>query len=84
MTSDDIAIYQPSGNVTVNGGTVGHYTSDDDCSYMGIQVMDGTNAVVEVTNGKVSGLDALYSNGTGSSLCFCRLESSSKVGIPSG
>ncbi|MBR6916358.1 MAG: InlB B-repeat-containing protein, partial [Clostridia bacterium] len=56
--------YNNGGEVTVNGGQIGHYVSDDDCSYMGIQVMAGTNAVVNVTDGTVSGMYALYSNGT--------------------
>ncbi|MCR5611626.1 MAG: InlB B-repeat-containing protein [Clostridiales bacterium] len=59
--------YCNGGVVTVNGGTIGRYNSDDDCSYMGIQVMSGTNAVVNVTGGMIAGMYALYSNATGDS-----------------
>ncbi|MBR3415963.1 MAG: InlB B-repeat-containing protein, partial [Clostridia bacterium] len=56
--------YNNGGAVTVTGGTVGHYVDDDNCSYMGIQVMSGTNADVTVTGGTIAGMYALYSNGT--------------------
>lgn len=56
--------YNNGGVVTVNGGSIGHYNNDDDCSYMGIQVMAGTNADVTVSGGTVYGSYALYSNGT--------------------
>ncbi len=59
--------YNNGGEITVNGGTIGHYTNDNDCTYMGIQVMSGTNAVVNVNGGTIAGMYALYSNGTGSS-----------------
>lgn len=57
--------YVNGGSITVNGGTVGHYVSDDDCSYMGIQVMYGTNVNVSVTGGTIAGYYALYANNTG-------------------
>ena len=59
--------YNNGGSVTVNGGTVGHYTSDDDCSFMGIQVMNGTNADVNISGGTIAGDYAFYSSGTGDS-----------------
>ncbi|MBQ1407454.1 MAG: right-handed parallel beta-helix repeat-containing protein, partial [Eubacterium sp.] len=59
--------YNNGGKVTVTGGTIGHYTSDSDCSYMGIQVMSGSKADVEVTGGTIAGNYALYSNATGES-----------------
>ena len=59
--------YNNGGVVNVNGGTIGHYNSDDDCSYMGIQAQSGTNAIINVTGGTVSGNYALYSSATGSS-----------------
>lgn len=52
------------GAITVNDGMIGHYTDDDDCSYMGIQVMSGTNSDVEITGGTVNGEYSVYSNGT--------------------
>lgn len=59
--------YNNGGVVTVNGGSIGHYTDDDNYSYMGIQAMAGTNAVINVSGGTISGMYALYSSGTGSS-----------------
>ena len=59
--------YNNGGGITVTGGTIGRYISDDDCCYMGIQVMAGTNADVTVTGGTISGYYALYSNGSGDS-----------------
>ncbi len=55
------------GKVTVTDGTIGHYTDDSDCSYMGVQVQGGTNADVEITGGKIAGDYAVYSRGTGGS-----------------
>ena len=59
--------YNNGGSVTVSGGKVGHYNSDDDCCYMGVQAQNGTNAKINITGGTISGGYALYSNGTGSS-----------------
>ena len=59
--------YNNGGSVTVNGGTIGHYNNDNDCSYMGIQVMAGTNADVFISGGTLAGMYALYSNGSGDS-----------------
>ncbi len=59
--------YCNGGSITVKGGTIGHYTNDDDCTFMGIQVMNGTNAVVNVNGGTIAGNYALYSNASGSS-----------------
>ncbi|MBO7416018.1 MAG: hypothetical protein J6U22_05530 [Bacteroidaceae bacterium] len=59
--------YNNGGIVTVNGGTIGHYNSDDDYSYMGIQAQNGSNAVIIVTGGNIAGDYALYSNASGSS-----------------
>ena len=55
------------GGITVNDGNIGHYKSGSDCSYMGIQVMSGTNADVEINGGTVDGSYSVYSNGTGDS-----------------
>lgn len=55
------------GAVTVNDGVIGHYNSDSDYSYMGIQVMGGTNAGVTIHGGTIDGCYSVYSNGTGSS-----------------
>ena len=57
--------YVNGGSITVNDGTIGHYTSDDDCSYMGVQVMSGANVNVSVNGGTIAGLYALYANNTG-------------------
>lgn len=57
--------YVNGGSITVNDGIVGHYTSDEDCSYMGIQVMSGSNINVSVKGGTLVGLYALYANNTG-------------------
>ena len=59
--------YNNGGKVEVTGGTVGHYNSASDRSYMGIQVMGGTDADVVVSGGTVAGLYPLYSNGSGDS-----------------
>ena len=59
--------YNNGGKVTVNDGTVGHYTDNSNCSYMGIQVMSGTDADVEITGGTIAATYAVYSNGTGDS-----------------
>ena len=55
------------GKVTVTDGTIGHYTSDSDCSYMGVQVQNGSNADVEITGGNFAATYAVYSKGTGDS-----------------
>ncbi len=57
--------YVNGGSITVNDGIVGHYVSDDDCSYMGIQVMSGANVNVSVTGGTIAGYYAFYANNTG-------------------
>ena len=59
--------YQNGGSVTVNDGIIGHYTSDTDYSYMGIQVMSaGTNGVnVTVNGGVITGYYSFYA-GSGS------------------
>lgn len=59
--------YQNGGSVTVNDGIIGHYTSDTDSSYMGIQVMSaGTNGVnVTVNGGVITGYYSFYA-GSGS------------------
>gem|GEM_PF-2698283 len=62
--------YVNGGSVTVNGGIVGHYTSDEDCTYMGIQVMSGTNVDVTVTGGTIAGNYALYANNTGGNIAI--------------
>ena len=57
--------YNNGGSVTVNGGVIGRYVSDDDCTYMGIQVQNGTNANVTITGGTIDGYYAVYANNTG-------------------
>ena len=57
--------YNNGGSVTVSGGVIGHYNSDDDYAYMGIQVQNGTNANVTVTGGTIAGYYAFYANNTG-------------------
>ncbi len=57
--------YVNGGSITVNEGVVGHYNSDDDCTYMGIQVMSGTNANVTINGGTIAGNYAFYANNTG-------------------
>lgn len=57
--------YVNGGSITVNEGVVGHYNSDDDCTYMGIQVMSGTNVNVSVNGGTIAGNYAFYANNTG-------------------
>jgi uncharacterized repeat protein (TIGR02543 family) len=59
--------YCNGGAITVNGGAIGRYISDDDCCYMGIQVMGGTDSDVIITGGTIAGNWAFYSNGTGES-----------------
>ena len=59
--------YCNGGSITVTDGNIGHYNSDEDYSYMGIQVMGGTDSDVTVTGGTIAGEYALYSNGTGES-----------------
>ena len=59
--------YNNGGGITVTGGTIGHYNNDDDCTYMGIQMQAGTNAVINVSGGNVNGQYALYASGSGSS-----------------
>lgn len=60
--------YVNGGSVTVNGGVVGHYNSDDDRAYMGIQVMYGANVDVTVSGGTIAGDYALYANNSGGSI----------------
>ena len=60
--------YVDGGSITVTGGVVGHYTSDTDYSYMGIQVMGGTNANVSVTGGTIAGMYALYAGNSGGNM----------------
>lgn len=60
--------YNNGGSVTVNGGVIGHYTSEDDCTYMGVQVQNGTNANVTVTGGTIAGSWAVYANNTGGNI----------------
>ena len=60
--------YNNGGSVTVNGGVIGHYNSDDDCSYMGIQIQNGTNANVTVNGGTVDGNYAFYATNTGGNI----------------
>ncbi len=62
--------YVNGGSITVNDGVVGHYNSDEDYSYMGIQVMSGTNVNVSVAGGTIAGSYALYANNTGGSLAI--------------
>ena len=57
--------YVNGGSISVTGGVIGRYVSDDDCSYMGVQVMSGTNVDVSVSGGTISGYYALYSNASG-------------------
>lgn len=57
--------YVNGGSITVNDGIIGHYVNDDECSYMGIQVMSGANVNVSVNGGTISGMYALYSNASG-------------------
>lgn len=57
--------YVNGGSITVNEGVVGHYNNDDDCTYMGIQVMSGTNANVTINGGTIAGNYAFYANNTG-------------------
>ena len=56
--------YCNGGVLTVNGGTIGRYNSDDDCCFRGIQVQDGTDSDVVIHGGAIAGKYALYSNGT--------------------
>ena len=60
--------YNNGGSLTVNDGVIGHYTSDDDCSYMGIQLQAGTNATVSVNGGVIDGYWALYASNTGGAI----------------
>ena len=62
--------YVNGGSVTVNGGAVGHYNSDDDYSFMGIQVMGGSNVNVSVTGGTIAGQYAMYANNTGGNIAI--------------
>ena len=57
--------YINGGSVSVTDGVIGHYVSDSDCTYMGIQVMGGTNANVTITGGTIAGNYALYGGNTG-------------------
>ena len=57
--------YVNGGSITVTDGIIGHYTSDDDCVYMGIQAMGGTNVDVTVSGGTISGMYALYNGASG-------------------
>ena len=59
--------YNNGGSVTVNGGVIGHYNSNSDYSYMGIQVQNGTNANVTVNGGTLDGYFALYTGNSGGS-----------------
>ena len=59
--------YNNGGKVTVTGGTIGHYTDENDCSFMGVQVQAGTDADVEITGGTFAATYAVYSRGTGDS-----------------
>ena len=59
--------YNKGGSVTVTDGTIGHYNSDDDRTYMGIQVMSGTDADVDISGGTIAGMYAFYGTGTGDS-----------------
>ena len=56
--------YCKGGAITVNDGVIGHYTSDEDRSYMGVQVMGGVDADVTIHGGTVDGYYSLYSNGS--------------------
>lgn len=62
--------YVNGGSITVNDGIVGHYNSEEDYSYMGVQVMSGTNVNVSVAGGTIAGFYALYANNTGGSLAI--------------
>ena len=57
--------YVNGGSITVTDGIIGHYTSDDDYTYMGIQVMSGANVDVTVSGGTISGMYALYNGASG-------------------
>ena len=57
--------YVDGGSITVTGGVVGHYTSDDDCTLYGIQVMSGSNVNVTIKGGTIAGQYAFYANNTG-------------------
>lgn len=56
------------GSITVTDGVIGHYNSDDDCSYMGIQVQGGAEADVSISGGNIAGQYALYANNTAGSI----------------
>ena len=60
--------YVNGGSITVNDGIIGHYNSDDDCTYCGIQVMSGGNVNVSVNGGTIVGNYAVYSNNTGGNI----------------
>ena len=60
--------YVNGGSIIVNDGIIGHYNSDDDCTYCGIQVMSGTNVNVSVNGGTIIGNYAVYSNNTGGNI----------------
>lgn len=60
--------YVNGGSITVNDGIIGHYNSDDDCTYMGIQVMSGSNVNVSVNDGTIVGNYAVYANNTGGNI----------------
>lgn len=61
-----IRLFYPNGqSLTVNDGVIGRYVSDDDCTYMGVQVQSGTNANVTITGGTITGQYAFYGNNTG-------------------
>ena len=60
--------YVNGGSITVNDGIIGHYNSDDDCTYCGIQVMSGTNVNVSVNGGTIVGNYAVYANNTGGNI----------------
>lgn len=60
--------YINGGSITVNDGIIGHYNSDADCTYMGIQVMSGTNVNVSVNGGTIVGNYAVYANNTGGNI----------------
>lgn len=56
--------YNNGGSLDITGGVIGHYTSDSDCSFMGVQVMnDGANGVtVNLSGGEYYGSYAVYSD----------------------
>lgn len=70
--------YNNGGSLTVTDGIIG-----SDNTYMGIQVMSGTNATVSVSGGSITGQYALYANNSGGSIAISGGEYNGYVGFGS-